>query len=438
MPTRGSGAPTRDCVRPGRDRARTARHDGGVTGTQVQPQQSPAPNTAPAQARAIQQRIADELGVRERQVTAAVELLDGGATVPFVARYRKEATGSLDDAQLRTLEERLRYLRELEERRAAVLESIRVAGQARRRAGGADPRGRLEGPAGGHLPAVQAQAAHQGADRPRGRARAAGRRAARPTRRSTRPPTAAGYVDAEKGVADAAAALEGARAILVERFAEDADLIGELRERMWSRGPAGRPRSATGKEPRRARSSPTTSTSPSRSPSCPRTGSSPCSAGEKEDVLDLDPRPGGRARTPSEPVTDRTSARIAAAVRHRRPGPRRPTSGSPRRCAGPGGPGSCVRLQRRPADAAAARSPRTRRSRVFAANLRDLLLAAPAGTRADDGPGPGPAHRRQGRGRRRHRQGRRHRHDLPARAAPRLGRARWPPWPGWPARTTSS
>ena len=77
----------------------------------------------------IHQRIADELGVREGQVRAAVDLLDGGATVPFVARYRKEATGALDDTQLRTLEERLGYLRELEERRAAILESIRSQGK---------------------------------------------------------------------------------------------------------------------------------------------------------------------------------------------------------------------------------------------------------------------------------------------------------------------
>src|SRR5258706_12409831 len=78
---------------------------------------------------AIHQRIADELGVRERQVAAAVELLDGGATVPFIARYRKEVTEMLDDAQLRTLEERLRYLREMEERRTAILESIRSQGK---------------------------------------------------------------------------------------------------------------------------------------------------------------------------------------------------------------------------------------------------------------------------------------------------------------------
>ena len=72
----------------------------------------------------ISLRIAQELGVREEQVTAAVSLLDGGATVPFVARYRKEATGALDDAKLRTIEERLTYLRELDERRAAILDSI--------------------------------------------------------------------------------------------------------------------------------------------------------------------------------------------------------------------------------------------------------------------------------------------------------------------------
>jgi uncharacterized protein len=77
----------------------------------------------------INLRIAEELGVREQQVAAAISLLDGGATVPFVARYRKEATGALDDAQLRTIEERLRYLRELDERRAAILNSIDQQGK---------------------------------------------------------------------------------------------------------------------------------------------------------------------------------------------------------------------------------------------------------------------------------------------------------------------
>src|ERR1700747_2061888 len=96
----------------------------------------------------INLRIAEELGVRDQQVAAAISLLDGGATVPFVARYRKEATGALDDAQLRTLEDRLNYLRELEERRAVVLNSIREQGKldAALEAAilAADSKGRLE------------------------------------------------------------------------------------------------------------------------------------------------------------------------------------------------------------------------------------------------------------------------------------------------------
>ena len=96
----------------------------------------------------INRQIAEELGIREQQVEATVALLDGGATVPFVARYRKEITGALDDAQLRTLEERLTYLRELEERRTAILESVREQGKldAALEAAimAADTKGRLE------------------------------------------------------------------------------------------------------------------------------------------------------------------------------------------------------------------------------------------------------------------------------------------------------
>src|SRR5246127_5339434 len=106
--------------------------------------------TTPVQAPVpVQRRIAGELAVREGQVAAAVELLDGGATVPFIARYRKEATGALDDAQLRTLEERLRYLRELDERRAAILESISQQGKLdaalKHAIASADSKARLEG-----------------------------------------------------------------------------------------------------------------------------------------------------------------------------------------------------------------------------------------------------------------------------------------------------
>src|ERR1700759_3685453 len=96
----------------------------------------------------IRRQIAQELGVRDEQVEAAIGLLDGGTTVPFIARYRKELTGALDDAQLRTLEERLTYLRELEERRSAVLSSIREQGKLEAALESAilaaDPKGRLE------------------------------------------------------------------------------------------------------------------------------------------------------------------------------------------------------------------------------------------------------------------------------------------------------
>ena len=114
--------------------------------------------------KSIEQRIAEELGVRAQQVQAAVELLDGGSTVPFIARYRKEVTGMLDDAQLRTLEERLGYLRELEERRTAILELDPRAGQAQRCAPSADHDGGYESAARRHLSALQAEAAHEGAD----------------------------------------------------------------------------------------------------------------------------------------------------------------------------------------------------------------------------------------------------------------------------------
>ncbi|HEY9475896.1 MAG TPA: Tex-like N-terminal domain-containing protein, partial [Mycobacteriales bacterium] len=183
----------------------------------------------------VQQRIAEELGVRERQVAAAVELLDGGATVPFIARYRKEVTGTLDDAQLRTLEERLRYLRELEERRTAVLDSIRSQGKLdealEAQILAADSKARLEDI---YLPfkpkrRTKAQIAREAGLEPLAEGLLAD---------PNRDPQAAAaeFVDPDRGVADEAAALEGARAILVEKFGEDADLIGELRERMWSCG----------------------------------------------------------------------------------------------------------------------------------------------------------------------------------------------------------
>nr|MDQ2876692.1 RNA-binding transcriptional accessory protein [Actinomycetota bacterium] len=183
----------------------------------------------------VNQRIAEELGVREGQVAVAVDLLDGGATVPFIARYRKEATGTLDDIQLRALEERLRYLRELDERRAAILESVRSQGKLdealEAQIMAADSKARLEDI---YLPykpkrRTKAQIAREAGLEPLADALLGD---------PEQDPggTAAAYVSEERGVPDAAAALDGARAILAERFGEDADLIGSLRERMWSRG----------------------------------------------------------------------------------------------------------------------------------------------------------------------------------------------------------
>ncbi|MGP3935490.1 Tex family protein [Nonomuraea sp. KM88] len=181
----------------------------------------------------IHQRIAAELGVRDGQVQAAVDLLDGGATVPFIARYRKEATGALDDAQLRTLEERLRYLRELEERRAAILESIESQGklddELREQIMAAETKARLEDI---YLPYKPKRRTKAQIARELGLEPLADQLLADPA--CDPAATAEGFVT--EGVADAAAALEGARAILVERFAEDADLIGALREQLWNRG----------------------------------------------------------------------------------------------------------------------------------------------------------------------------------------------------------
>src|ERR1700744_1442480 len=182
----------------------------------------------------INRKIAEELGVREQQVEATVALLDGGATGPFVARYRKEVTGGLDDAQLRTLEERLNYLRELEERRKAILDSVREQGKldAALEAAilAADSKGRLEDI---YLPFKPKRRTKAEIAREAGLEPLSELLLAQP--QNDPHAVAAKFVDGDK-VADVAAALEGARAILVERFAEDADLIGGLREQMWSNG----------------------------------------------------------------------------------------------------------------------------------------------------------------------------------------------------------
>ncbi|MBS8241891.1 RNA-binding transcriptional accessory protein [Marinobacter lipolyticus] len=183
----------------------------------------------------ISRRIAEELGVREQQVNATVALLDEGATVPFIARYRKEVTGSLDDSQLRNLEERLRYLRELEDRRSTILNSIEEQGkltdELRASINDADTKNRLEDL---YLPykpkrRTKAQIAKEAGLEPLADALYDD-----PTLDPEA--TAAGYLNAEAGVADTKAALDGARYILMERFAEDAELLGNLREFIWQNG----------------------------------------------------------------------------------------------------------------------------------------------------------------------------------------------------------
>ncbi|MFJ9009091.1 Tex family protein [Streptomyces canus] len=327
----------------------------------------------------IESRIAEELGVRERQVKAAVELLDGGSTVPFIARYRKEATEMLDDAQLRTLEERLRYLRELEERRTAILDSVREQGklteELEARIRSAETKARLEDI---YLPfkpkrRTKAQIAREAGLEPLAEG-LLGDPGVAPLA------AAAAFVNADKGVPDAQAALDGARAILTERFSEDADLIGELRERMWVRGRLAA-KVREGKEEAGAKfadyfdfAEPFTNLPSHRILAMLR--------GEKEEVLDLVLEPEEATEGPSS-YEGIVAHRFGIAERGR-PGDKWLTDtvrwAWRTRILVHLGIDLRLRLRTAAEDEAV---------NVFAANLRDLLLAAPAGTRATLGLDPG-------------------------------------------------
>ncbi|MFJ2695720.1 Tex family protein [Streptomyces rochei] len=336
-------------------------------------------SSASSDVRSIEGRIAEELGVRERQVKAAVELLDGGSTVPFIARYRKEATEMLDDAQLRAVEERLRYLRELEERRTAILDSVREQGklteELETRIRTAETKARLEDI---YLPfkpkrRTKAQIAREAGLEPLAEGLLADP--------SVDPlAAAAAFVDAGKGVADPQAALDGARSILTEKFSEDADLIGELRERMWGRGRLAA-KVKEGKEEAGAKfadyfdfAEPFTELPSHRILAMLR--------GEKEDVLDL-------VLEPEEPTDGPSSYEGIVASRfgiadRGRPGDKwlKDTVRWAWRTRILVHLGIDIRLRLRTAAEDEAVD-------VFAANLRDLLLAAPAGTRATLGLDPG-------------------------------------------------
>ncbi len=330
----------------------------------------------------INQKIAQELGVRAEQVEAAVTLLDGGATVPFIARYRKEATGALDDAQLRTLEERLVYLRELEDRRKAILESVREQGKldAALEAAilAADSKARLEDI---YLPFKPKRRTKAEIAKEAGLEPLANQLMTEPG--NDPKVVAESFVNAEKGVADAAAALDGARAILVERFDEDADLIGALREEMWTNARmASKVRDGKKTEGEKFAdyfdfSEPLTKLPSHRILAMFR--------GEKEEVLDLQIQAEAEAPPPGVPGAYelRIMKRFGIADLKR---------------AGDRWLVDTVRwawrtkiqvhlnidLRMRLWNAA-----ETEAVRVFASNLRDLLLAAPAGTRATMGLDPG-------------------------------------------------
>lgn len=334
----------------------------------------------------IDQRIAEELGVGAHQVTAAVDLLDSGSTVPFIARYRKEVTGALDDAQLRALEERLRYLRELAERRTAILESIRSQGKLdealEASIHAADSKARLEDI---YLPYKPKRRTKAQIAREAGLEPLAEGLLADPGQDPQE--AAAAYVDPDKEVADVKAALDGARAILVERFAEDADLTGLLRERLWERGRLG---SAVreGKEEAGAKfadyfafSEPLTELPSHRVLAMYR--------GEKEEILTLTLEPEDAPAENADGTTPRSTYENAIAhhfgiVDRGRPADRWLQDtvrwGWRTRILVRLDIDVRMRLWQRAEDDGV---------NVFAANLRDLLLAAPAGSRATLGLDPG-------------------------------------------------
>ncbi|RPA20114.1 Tex family protein [Gordonia sp. OPL2] len=327
--------------------------------------------------KSVNTRIAEELSVGEEQVAAAVRLLDDGSTVPFIARYRKEVTGSLDDAQLRTLDERLRYLRELDERRDAVIASIgeqgKLTDELKAALLAAETKARVEDI---YLPYKPKRRTKAQIAREAGLEPLADRLLADP---SLSPDDAAGEFVTDD-VADAAAALDGARQILIERASEDAELVGAIREKFWSDGSM-----------RTAARSEAASTSAAAQKfrdyfkfsepldSMPSHRVLAVLRGEKEEALTLS-LDGGE----DEPYEAMVSATLGIDASN--PGPGTPWLVTTARWAWrtklmvSASIEARVRLrQRAEADAVG----------VFATNLKDLLLAAPAGTRPTLGLDPG-------------------------------------------------
>ncbi|CCE02481.1 Tex family protein [Bradyrhizobium sp. STM 3809] len=327
--------------------------------------------------------IAAELSVRDAQVQAAIDLLDGGATVPFIARYRKEATGMLDDTQLRTLEERLRYLREMDARRTAIIESIKSQGkmtpEIELALATADTKARLEDI---YLPFKEKRRTKAQIAKEAGLEPLADMLIGDPMKSPEDEAKAFIKKDGDNPVKDVKAALDGARAILVERFAEHADLVGSLREEMWTRG-AVKSSVRHGKKTEGAKfadyfdfSEPFTKLPSHRILAMLR--------GEKEEVLQLDFGDGEPEDSKDPSLYENRIAVTFGISRQGRPADQFLSD--------------TVRWAwRTRIKTSLALDIRMRlwqeaekeAVRVFAANLRDLLLAAPAGGRATLGLDPG-------------------------------------------------
>ena len=330
------------------------------------------------------EQIAAELKVRPAQVKAAVELLDGGATVPFIARYRKEATDGLDDVQLRELDVRLVYLRELEERRAAVLKSIDEQGKltpALRAAVEAAPtKQELEDL---YLPYKPKRRTKAMVAREAGIEPLADRLFADP---SLDPAAeAAAFVNVDAGFADALAVLDGVRDILAERWAEDAVLVGKLREWLWAEGVL---KSALmpGKDAQQAEAAKFRDYHDYAEPirQVPSHRALAVFRGRTQEILDaklaLDAEPVPGQPTPAE-------GRIALHLGWRHA--QRPADDLIRKCIA-----WCWKVKlslslERDLFARLREEAERVAIKVFAENLRDLLLAAPAGPRVVMGLDPG-------------------------------------------------
>ncbi|MCC6164240.1 MAG: RNA-binding transcriptional accessory protein [Acidobacteria bacterium] len=340
-----------------------------------------SPTASPVVFTPILDRIAQELSVAARQVTAAVALLDEGATVPFIARYRKEATGGLDDTQLRTLEERLGYLRELEERRTAILAALveqqKLTPELEDAVRSADSKTRLEDLYAPHRPKKRskAQIAREQGLEPLADALLA-------TPALVPQEAAAEYVNEATGVADVAAALDGARAILIERFSEAPELVGGLRTYVWEHGTL-RSVVVEGQEEKGAKfrdyfdaREPVSTVPPHRVLALLR--------GRKEGALKLSiALPDDESGAPlGEP--ERRIAACAGVTHQQRPADdflRAAVTLAWKARLQPKLENDVEQRLREMAEAEAIR--------VFGTNLRDLLLAAPAGTRVTMGLDPG-------------------------------------------------